>query len=321
MIGRRQRSAEDRVFALDIGGSSVKYGLVSIQNGRARLNESIRSVPIEELTYPAVERAVRRAILALKEQGPEVPWLGVSTTGSVTPEGIVRSAGHFVDYRGVDWTKTLSNSGLSCVRVYNDGFCATWAEFSDRNASQASLAHFVVGTGIGGGLVIDGSMVIGQTGTAGVLGHIKIAATSSVQCSCKRYGCVESLAATPAMVHQWRAVSGRDGEFQDLVQAFGEADPAADDIVRAAGESLGLGVASVIATVDPGLVTLGGGVIDAFDSVGRPNLYVETAVATARASVFQRVANETEIRRGRFGNSSGLLGAALLTLNFARAND
>lgn len=309
---KRSKELKGMAFGIDIGGSSVKFAPVKVGGARASLADQVGTVPIQGRSFGEVERAVRHALASLRQREGDIRTLGISTTGSVTSAGLVRNAGHFTDYRNVDWSAILAREGFSSVRVFNDGVAAMWAEFSARKPEHRSIAHFVVGTGIGGGIAVEGTLVHGHTGTAGVLGHVKVSPESAIPCSCGRRGCVESLAAAPAIIQAWEATSGESADFQTVAHASLAGNLQAENIIMRAGWWLGRGIATVIATIDPGLVTVGGGVLEALDDSKGGNRYVEAAFASVRESVFPRVVAETEIRRGSYGNDAGLIGAAIL---------
>ena len=115
--------------------------------------------------------------------------LAISTTGSVAADGRVVSAGMFDGYRDIRWDELLD--GVPAVFVTNDGRASSYAEYWRRRTWSDSLAHFVIGTGVGGGLVDRGGLVVGADGLAGLFGHIKIDRTSRIPCSCRNFGCVE----------------------------------------------------------------------------------------------------------------------------------
>ncbi len=243
--------------------------------------------------------------------------LAICTTGSVTQNGVVLKAGHFEGYENVDWAALLmpDNAGLTSVHVVNDGRASTWAEFVSQQDSD-SLLHVVVGTGVGAGLVSQGRPLLGEHGFAGYLGHMKVAPAGDVVCSCGNKGCIETVASGPAIVRHYHDAGGDQaiGDFPAVVSAAQQGDTAAEEALEVAGTWLGLGISYAMNLLNPGLVTIGGGVVESTTSTDAGfGLYADAAIREAQAKAHRRVATAT-IRPGSFGNEGGMIGAALFSL-------
>lgn len=246
--------------------------------------------------------------------------MGISTAGTVDEDGTVRSAGHFIGYKMISWSEILLPAiGPIPVTTLNDGRASAWAEYVRVRDTASSFAHFVVGTGIGGGIVIDRNLHYGAQGAAAALGHIKISESSTVICSCRRTGCVETFASAPAIARAWHEsapAAAKKMEFSEIADAALRGDELAASVITAAGRHLGYAVANVMSILNPQVTTIGGGVVaatqrDCGDQDSGP--YVSAAAETAKELVFPRVAAEAQILPAFYGNDGGLIGAAIFS--------
>ena len=211
------------------------------------------------------------------------------------------------------------------VYVENDASCAALAEaFDEGEMVSPDLVMFAVGTGVGGGLVLNGKLYRGATGAAAEVGHTLIGLDLAHGVALPQHrapwdGSLEALAAGRALDHLGQAaaeaapdsalgqVLAREGKVRgiDVVTAAQAGDAAAAGLVRILGERLGVGMANAINMFDPGEVVVGGGVSAAGD------LLLEPAKRVAAAYTLPGVGTATKIRLARHGPKAGLLGAAL----------
>lgn len=211
------------------------------------------------------------------------------------------------------------------VFVDNDATVAALAEaFDGERISVDSLVMFTVGTGVGGGLVLNGKVYRGKTGAAAELGHTLIGLDLSDGAppagGFPQAGSLESLAAGTELDRLAQAAAaaepdsalgrllagGEEVGGPEAVEAAFAGDQLAIDVIRVLGERLGIGIASAINALDPEVVAIGGGASAAGD------LLLEPARRTALEYVLPGVGTETEIRLARRGPEAGVLGAALL---------
>ena len=313
-------------LVFDIGGTSVKSGVVSTSKDGQSLdlltNEVIKSQTFAEVYSIVTER--------ISSAGLE--RVGIATTGSIDQSGIVLRAGAIRGYENVDWRKLVAKSPQCSgkrhvIAVANDGQAAAWGEYCLRSErGTTNTVHFVVGTGVGGGAVINGHLLKGQSGLAGAFGHLKAADARGI-CVCGASGCVELAASGAAIVRVAREqkISERlveRGEdrlqgLQDVVLAAQGGDVAAREIFVQAGASLGAAIASVVNALNPGLVTIGGGVIAAAREISRDieaNVYVDSAAKVALETSLGRAAADVTIRAATAGNEAALFELAVLSL-------
>ncbi|MEV4412113.1 ROK family glucokinase [Catellatospora sp. NPDC049609] len=209
------------------------------------------------------------------------------------------------------------------VVVENDANVAAWAEFRYGAAADAedSMVMFTVGTGIGGGIVLGGGLVRGAHGIAAEIGHM-LAVPDGHVCGCGRHGCIEQYASGNALVRFARAgaqaepgragllLSKADGKVENItgpiVTAAAQAgDEIAIDAFGQIGYWLGQGLADLVQILDPQVLVVGGGVIDAGDLLMTParQSYLDSLAQRGRLPV-------AELRAAKMGNVAGLVGAA-----------
>lgn len=300
-------------LALDIGGSSVKWAVAT--RSQSNSLEIMEAVPLPDRRFQSLAAVVADIYDRARRQGGEIDRVGISTTGAVDRQGTVLRAGHFEGYEDVSWRELFAdwNEGPVQVHVANDGLASTWGEYStarEANPHPFSHIHVVVGTGVGSGAVYQGQLVRGDAGFAGYIGHIKITDVPTVRCSCGLEGCVETLAAIPAISTAWRTTGG-DGDLDSLHMAAAGGDAAAIGVLETAGYWLGRGLACGMNTLNPSLVTVGGGVaLLSAELSGNP--LMSGAMRGVTDGAHRRVVGAAHVRPGALGNDAGLIGAAAL---------
>ena len=208
------------------------------------------------------------------------------------------------------------------VVIENDGNTAAWGEFAYGAAADADdLLLITVGTGVGGGVVIDGELYRGAFGVAAEVGHIRVERNGRL-CGCGNRGCLEQYASGSALVRGAReeaaggSLLARDlldragGDVAGITgplisQAAAEGDAFAIEQLATLGSWLGEGLASLAAVLDPGVVVIGGGVSEAGALLLEPVRVSFHANLTGRGN-----RPELDLRLARLGNTAGMIGAA-----------
>ena len=311
--------AEPHAVGLDIGGTKIAGGVVT---GGGRVLDRTR-VP----TPPDDEAATLAALFAvvddLLSRHPGVEAIGLGAAGLVErPGGIARWAPHNT-YRRMELRRLLHERTGLPTSVDNDANAAAWAEARfGAGAAAGDLVLVTVGTGIGGGLVLDGGIYHGEHGFAGELGHL-IVDPDGDRCACGNQGCLEAMASGSTLGRLGREAAAGDpaGRLATLAggpglvtgevvfAAASEGDKVAVALFERVGHWLGVGIASLVTIFDPDLVVVGGGVA----ATG------ELLLAPARAS-FERYVHARDHRDlppvvpARLGADAGLVGAATLAL-------
>jgi glucokinase len=304
-------------IGVDIGGTKVAAGVVDEQGHvLARTRH-----PTPSADPDAVEDVIALCVEQLRREH-DVAAIGIGAAGFVDHRsGTVLVAPNLAWRDEPLQADVSSRTGLPVV-VHNDANAAAWAEYRfGAGRGEDHLVVITVGTGLGGGLILDGRLYHGRAGLAAEFGHIEVS-PSGRRCGCGQTGCWEQYCSGRALLHEAREIAdvqpvyGKrllelgggtpEGiEAPEVTLAAREGDPAAIDCFNEVGAWLGQGMADLAATLDPGAFVVGGGVADAGELLLAPARAVFEARLTARAA---RPA--VEIRPAQLGNGAGLVGAA-----------
>jgi glucokinase len=314
-----------QAIGLDIGGTKIAGGVVTA--GGVVLERT--RVPTPPADGAATLAAMVAVVDQLRARHPGVDAVGVGAAGMVEwPRGRLRWAPHNA-YRRLELRRLLhERTGLPTV-VDNDARAAAWAEARfGAGAGTDDLVLVAVGTGIGGGLVLDGAVYRGAAGLGGEVGHM-IVAPDGDPCDCGNRGCLEAMASGSALGRAARELAERDpgGRLATLAggpqrvtgeivfQAAKEGDQAAIALFERTGYWLGVGIASLITIFDPDVVVVGGGLAATGD------LLLAPARASMERYVFGRPHRELPpVAPARLGADAGLVGAATLALRGLNAD-
>jgi glucokinase len=171
-----------------------------------------------------------------------------------------------------------------------------------------------------GGIVYEGDLLQGESGQAGYVGHIKITFDETAICSCGKMGCVETLASGPAIVRRFNAASGyREGDgaigLSSVCEFARRGNVTACSAFAEAGYFLGVGVGNAMDVLNPSVVTVGGGVILASESIeasGDGGPYFRAVAEGIQAAAHKRAAATANVRQSIYGNDGGMIGVALI---------
>lgn len=291
-----------RLVGVDVGGTKVAVAV--LEDGR--LGET-HLRPTEKASPDAL---VDQLVEAIEELLPaDAVGIGVPSVVDFA-KGMARSSVN-IPLERVPLRQILRKRLGIPVYVDNDATVAAVAEAHgpDAKVDVRHLVMLTVGTGVGGGIVIDGHVYRGATGAAAELGHIIVGASLEDGApppeGFPQPGSLERLAAGRALDRLAADRGLKDGP--GAVEAARRGDAAGLECLRILGERLGVGIANVINTFDPDVVVIGGG---AGSAAGE--LLLHPARETAQQYILRGVGTRTEIRGARYGPEAGVLGAALM---------
>jgi len=307
---------------VDLGGTNIKAALAS-QNGEI---VTTRSIPTESHLGP--EGVLDRIADLVKElaasQNASVAALGMGVPGLVdTPAGVTR----FLPNLPTQWRDIPAGAKLSAaigcpVRLLNDVRTATLAELRfghGRDEPTISLAFFSLGTGVGGGISIDGRLRLGPLGAAGELGHLTVL-PGGPRCGCGDRGCLETLASGPAISAEgirlmrsglapglYELVNGEASRVstREMVQAA-KTDKAVREAITNAATFVGIAAANLITIFHPSMIVLGGGVAE----IGE--LLTSTVKRVINESVRMFPTDDIRVEKSYLGDQAGVKGAIAL---------
>lgn len=304
---------------LDVGGTKLAAGLVGADG--SVLDRVRHETPQDTAVAIADLIAMVADDLRARHGVGDVP-VGVGAAGLIDRQGTVRFSPN-LPLTQYPLGKELASRIAGPMTIDNDANAAAWGEYRAGAARSAgdSMLMLTVGTGVGGGLILDDRLVRGASGMAGELGHIAVL-EGGPACPCGARGCLEALASGSAIARDAREAmaAGRVAHDSPLArvapaQVTGKAvtvaasagDQEATAILAAAGRWLGVGIASFIAAFDPEVVVLGGGAMQA------GALLLEPAKQAAQERLLGRGYRDLPpIVAAALGDEAGLVGAALL---------
>ena len=307
---------------LDFGGTNLKAGLVSQETGEV-IHLSLLPTASHEGPQGVMTRMATLIESSLDQVNrSDVGGIGIGVPGVIdlengTTEFLPNLPGNWPD---VPLAQNIQKSTGLPVKLLNDARAITYGEWQfGAGQGSDSMACFTIGTGIGGGLVVNNQLVLGIGGTAGELGHITVDYNGPI-CGCGNKGCVETLASGPAI-----AAMGIKAVSQGLTTSIGQlagfdlnkitpelinraatqGDAIALDIYRQAGFYLGIAVANVLVSVSTRKVVIAGGVAQA------GNLLLDGIKKTIKERVRMMPVEQVEIVSARLGSHAGIIGAAI----------
>lgn len=323
-MGEEERASDTRRYVgIDIGGTNIRAGVVD--EGGHILGEARRPALAEAGLRAAVGRAIEAAEEALQNAGltvADVAGLGAGVPGAHrSQEGITLYSPNFAESRGVPVLAPIRDAlGLPAFML-NDVAVQTLGEH--RFGAGRGYSHMVMitlGTGIGGGAIIDGELRVGYTEGFAEVGHMTID-PDGPYCDCGNRGCWEAIAARDAIVRRavTRIQSGRHTAIAEMVdyrlgsitpaligRCADQGDQVAMEVMAETGYYLGIGIANLIQLYNPQVLVIGGGIAQA----GR--LLFEPIARTVRARAHMVPASTCRIVPAQLGDDAGIIGGAVL---------
>ena len=292
------------IVAIDLGHHPFRAALVDL-SGRIHERIDAGAIAGNPVGEAANETAMELIGNLISKAAAPVLGIGVGTPGVVDPDGRVLEATN-LDWHGVDLAAELRDRFNLPVSIANDAQVAALAEFRRHQADQRNLLLVKLGTGVGAGVVLNGSLYKGEHSAAGEIGHVRVV-DDGESCRCGNRGCLETVASVPAILrrlgadpqhHPWDALalSGLVGE-QPVRRALAEV-----------GRHLGVVLSNVVAMLDVGHVVLAPELLNAGD------VLVEAVRSELSSRILPATADLIEIRVTQLGGDLVLAGAASAVL-------
>jgi glucokinase len=312
------------VVAIDLGGTKALAGLVEL-DGTVRSRVWLPSRDLSGRPAELLDRLAEGAVEAATQAG--LPFDAVAAVGVCVPGPLDPSRSVVAVAPNLGWVDLPVREELErrlphkSVCIENDVRAAALSEhkLGAGRGTESMLAVFV-GSGVGGGIIVNGSLYHGANGGAGEIGHMVVRA-GGPRCGCGRAGCLEAMAARDAVGryvieevkrgHPTVLTDILHGNLlaltsRDLAKAIAQSDPVAIRAARRSARYTGLAIGGVVNLLDPAVVVIGGGVAEALGQ-----RYVEWAAEVARRQILARSAKDLPILMSQLGDDAGLLGAAM----------
>ena len=302
---------------VDVGGTKIAAGLVD-ERGHVLARDRTES----PATDPAEIVHTIGTLVQSLAGSHEVEAVGVCAAGFIDKQRAVVVFAPNLAWRDEPLKERLQEELHLPVVVENDANAAAWGEFTfGAGEDVEDLLMLTIGTGVGGGVVIDGELVRGGFGMGGEVGHIQMV-PGGVECGCGNLGCLESYGSGSALVRMTRehAVETPDAASTVVEMAGGDIEKISGPLVTEAaragdafaiarlaelGDWIGQGVATLAAVLDPNVVVIGGGVSEAGDLLLDPIRESFESHVTVRSH-----RPLLEVRQARLGNAGGMVGVA-----------
>jgi len=304
------------VVGVDVGITAVRVGLLDLQARLLARTEKPLTATAPESVVTAIWQGVETVIEGIPRE--KLLGMGLGLHGLVDPDtGICRFAPHF-GWRNLQIRQRLEERIGLPVQIDNDVRAMALGEsLYGAGRTAGTLVVVSVGAGIGSGIVMHGNLYRGLHGGAGEIGHTKVD-PNGLPCSCGGRGCLETVAAAPAVVAQAVERLGR-GEASSLAgvqrlstEAISEAaragDPLAQDLMRRAGQSLGIAITNLVHLLNPEVIAVGGGMTAA------GSVLLDPLSETVRREALPGLTDGLTITLVHGGPDAGIIGAAALIL-------
>ncbi len=306
------------VIAIDIGGTNIRLALVSQENEILLKFKEPTGIGHFNIIHKLIE-------IAYEYYPNEISGIGVAVAGIIDREaGTVIKSPNIQWLNGVNLISEISERHNLPVFIDNDANAAAYGEkISGAGKNYKSFVMFTLGTGIGGGIVINNELLP----IAAEIGHMTINPNGN-KCSCGNIGCLEAHASATAIVeyatsHIKNGVESilsrlYNGNYfkitaHDIYKSALEGDSLSRNTLKEAGKSLGLGISNVINIFSPEAVILTGGL------VGSWNIFIENAIKEASRRSLAELFNKTKIIPSSLGDDAGIIGAASLVFKGFKA--
>ena len=289
-------------FGVDIGGTTVKLGLVS-REGELLDKREFPTFRDVGATFDDIADHMRQVM----SEFPDCTCVGagVGVPGPIVNQSTVTHCAN-LGWRNLNVAQELSSRANVPVRVANDANLAALGEcWQGGGKGCRNLVLFTVGTGVGGGIICDGRIVAGATGGGGEVGHMPVPFHSDWQCGCGKKGCLEVTASATGIIRAAKAFSPfKEMEkvtAKDVYDAAAAGDENAQAVVNEAADALGYAAATVSCIVNPEVILLGGGV----SAAGRALL--DPVEASFKVNVLD-ACSDVRFAQAQLGNNAGIFG-------------
>ena len=311
-------------IGVDLGGTNIKFGIVSekgeiLQKGILSAQANLGRTAI----LNNMNKAVRESLTFAREKKIKIKGIGVGSPGTVNLNTgkIEGSCPNLPQMVNVNLKRWLSRSFEFPIYADNDANLMALAEskFGAAKGYKDALC-LTLGTGIGGGIILDGKLFHGSNFAGAEFGHMTICHNGR-KCNCGGTGCLEMYASAPAMVKdaKWRLRRNKESMVRKLIQedpsklttevifeAEKKGDILASDVVNQACGYLGAGIASAVNLLNPQVVVIGGGVSEGGQS------FIRRIEKEVKKRAFPSATKNLKVIRAKLGNDAGFIGAAKL---------
>jgi fructokinase len=293
-------------LGIDLGGTKIEI-IALAQDGRELLR---RRVATPQGDYQSILQMISSCVKTIEDELGQTGTVGVCTPGAISPASGLLKNSNSVCLNGRPIKIDLEGELGRAVRIANDANCFALSEATDGAAKGADVVFgVIIGTGVGGGLVVHGRVLAGPNAIAGEWGHNPLPWPRDDEnpgplCYCARHGCIETFLSGPGLARDHRRLTGQELTTHEIVARATGGNVEAEASLRRYEDRMARGLAHVINILDPSVIVLGGGMSNL------KRLYDNVPKTWSQYVFSDRV--DTRLAPPKFGDSSGVRGAAWL---------
>lgn len=306
---------EKYYLGVDIGGTKIKAGIVT-KNFQIIKDYSI------DFKKGSPKKNLERLFETISKDFKinTLNSVGIGVAGDIdSKNGVVRFSPN-LNWQNINLKQIISKiTNFKKIFIDNDANCAAWGCFLlDFNQKIKNLIAITLGTGIGGGIIINGKVYRGRNGSAGEIGHIKI--NNKKRCSCGSYGCVEAYIGTKGLLQLTKQKLKKSKSMilklskkivpETIAKACQKKDKIATEILQIYGYYLGILVGNLINIFNPDAIVFTGGIAGAY------NFFSKTMINTAKQNSFNLPFKNVILKVSEYRNTVGLIGASHIENSF-----
>jgi glucokinase len=307
-------------FGIDVGGTEIKFGLF---DDNKRLIKTVKyATPTENVREELVNLIFESVRETLENENDNIDSLfgiGIAIPGPVNSEGVINFCANLnigYDFDIVTAIKERFNKQNLKVVVGNDANLAAYGEYKVLGRSNISnLVFITLGTGVGGGVIVNNKLVVGARGSAGEIGHMPYDLNNNRKCGCGGVGCVETVAGTAGMIQTANDLMRKESSIMKdktltpkvIFDSAKEGDLVALKVVDSVTQAIGYMAASIATIVDPEVFVIGGGVAQA-------GQFLLSKVNYHYQQLARFATKDARFELAKLGNDAGFYGAFYLLL-------
>lgn len=292
------------IIGVDIGATKISAGLVY-----GHTVAKVITIPTE--SHLNTSRIVQNIIKAVAVfDNPKIHSIGLAAAGAIdSKKGVVLSSSNMPpSFKNVPLAKIIKKKFRKPVFLENDAQCFTLAEsLYGAGKNKKIVVGLTLGTGIGGGLVIEKIIYRGDSGLAGEFGHMTVA-ENGYRCSCSKLGHLEAYASGKGMVRLYNTLSGKTLDTYTIEILAKKGEKHALRLFHIMSHALGIGLANIVNTLNPSIIVLGGGLVNV------PLLW-RPALRIARKEILFAPSKKTKIVPSQLREKANIIGAAIIAQN------
>jgi len=297
------------ILAADVGGTNIRAAVITthgeiMQELHSRIDLGDRNISENDL----IDK-LSAFFDGIIEQQDSISGIGIGFPGFFLGDsGVLVASPNLPNLNNVSLAERLSESLKLPVSVQNDALCAAIGEHRfGAGKGSINLLHITLGTGIGGGLILNNAPYTGEGGMAMEFGHLSVEHGASARaCGCGGKGCVEAYASATAIAARYLDATGTRTDTKDIFECANSGDLQAIEIIESAGQYLGMAIAQSIKLLDIHTVTISGGL------TGTWPLLHPAMVRSLDANLIPPLKGKVSLLKSTLDDNAGVLGAAAL---------